>query len=99
MRLVYTRPALERIAEIQTFWADHTTEDKAEELVTSLMEKTKQLLANPLRGFPEPKLARLGLGYRGLLLGRFKVIYYVSGEEVHITDFFDTKQHPSRMRG
>ena len=37
MRLVYTRPALERIAEIQAFWADHTTEDKAEELVTSLM--------------------------------------------------------------
>lgn len=99
MKLVYTRPALERIAEIQAFWAEHTAEDKAQEMVAFLMEKTKQLLADPLRGFPETKLAQLGLGHRSLLLGRFKVIYYVSGEEVRITDFFDTKQHPSRMRG
>jgi hypothetical protein len=27
------------------------------------------------------------------------VVYLLEGETIFITDFFDTKQHPSRMRG
>ncbi|MBX2972784.1 MAG: type II toxin-antitoxin system RelE/ParE family toxin [Flavobacteriales bacterium] len=75
MRLVYTKPALDRIAEIQAYWAAQTSEDKAEAIITSLMEKTRQLCEHPLRGFPERKLAGMGKGYRGFLLGKYKIIY------------------------
>ena len=99
MRLVYTKPALDRIAEIQVFWAALTSEENAEAIVSSLMEKTRRLCEQPLRGLPERKLTHLGKGHRSFLLGRYKIIYYVHDDEVRVTDFFDTRQHPSRMRG
>ena len=99
MKLVFTQPALERIAEIQAFWAERTSEDRAEALIHALLKKAQRLRTHPLSGFPEPKLAALALGHRSLLLGKFKIVYYVTTDEIRITDFFDTRQHPSRMRG
>ena len=45
------------------------------------------------------RLAKRGQGHRCLIVGRFKIVYFVEGDPIHVTDFFDTKQHPSRMRG
>ncbi|HMN04501.1 MAG TPA: hypothetical protein PKD45_02145 [Flavobacteriales bacterium] len=63
------------------------------------MKRAQELIDQPWKGPPEPGLLKLKEGHRFLLLGRYKIIYRVVGDVIHITDFFDTKQHPSRMRG
>jgi len=73
--------------------------EKADKTIAELLDKADSLLEYPLRGIPEPALADLGKGYSSLITGRYKIVYYVSGDEIRITDLFDTKQHLSRMRG
>ena len=71
----------------------------AARLVDSLLAKTLGLLDHPKKGKPEKYLAHRGKGHRSLREGRFLIIYFLDKDTIHITDFFDTKQHPSRMRG
>ncbi len=73
--------------------------EKADKTIAELLDKADSLLEHPLRGIPEPALANLGKEHRSLITGRYKIVYYVSGDEIRITDLFGTKQHLSRMRG
>jgi plasmid stabilization system protein ParE len=99
MRLVYTGPVRNRIAEIRNFIASGSSIERADKVIAGLLDQADTLKDHPLRGAPEALLAKKGKGHRGLRVGRYKIIYYSSGDEIWITDFFDTKQHPSRMRG
>jgi plasmid stabilization system protein ParE len=99
MRLVYTKPVRSRILEIHQYVAEAASEEHANDLIRILFDKADRLLVHPLLGSPVPELASLNKGHRGLVLGRYKIIYNVTRDEVRITDFFDTRQHPSRMRG
>lgn len=99
MRLVYTKPVRDRIAEIRDHIAADSSIERADKVISALLDKADTLLEHPLRGAPESTLAGKGKGHRGLQAGRYKIVYYVHENEVRVTDFFDTKQHPSRMRG
>ncbi|MFN8410733.1 MAG: type II toxin-antitoxin system RelE/ParE family toxin [Flavobacteriales bacterium] len=99
MRLLYTRPARQRLVGIEDYFSLHASPKAAARLVDGLLTKALGLLKHPKKGKPERLLAHRGLGHRSLSAGRFLIIYYVEGDTIHITDFFDTRQHPSRMRG
>ena len=99
MKLVYTKPVRNRIVEIRNYLAENTSFEQADLTISKLLDKADSLLEHPLRGIPEPALANLGKGYRSLITGRYKIVYYVSGDEIRITDLSNTKQHLSRMRG
>lgn len=99
MRLIYTGPVRNRITEIRNHIAADSSVERADKMIAGLLDKADTLLQHPLRGIPEPALAKKGKGHRSLLSGRYKIIYYMAEDEIRITDFFDTKQHPSRMRG
>ncbi len=99
MKLQYTLPARQRLTEIEDYLTVHASERSAIRIVDGLLKKAQSLAANPLKGRPVRQLAHRGKEHRGLSASRYKVIYYVEGETIYITDFFDTKQHPARMRG
>ena len=99
MRLVYTKPVVDRIAEIEDYFTLQSSAKKAEELIARLLSQAYTLLDHPFRGMPEKYMEHRGKGHRSLIVDRYKVIYYVEDDAVHITDFFDMKQHRSRMRG
>ena len=46
-----------------------------------------------------PFLEHLGLGHRPIIEGHFKIIYKVEGEYIYITDIFDSRQDPDKMKG
>ncbi len=76
-----------------------SSEQRADKVVERLLFRASELLEHPLKGPPEPGLTSLNSGHRYLLYGRYKIIYRILDGTIHVTDFFDTKQHPSRMRG
>lgn len=99
MRLSYTLPARQRLVEIEDYFSLHASPKVAARLVDGLLTKAFGLLNHPKKGKPENLLAHRGMGHRSLSAGRFLIVYYVDGDTVYITDFFDTRQHPSRVRG
>ena len=78
---------------------NESSEARADKVEACLFDRAMELVLHPLKGPPEPALSILGEGHRFLLLGRYKIIYRVVDDVIHVTDFFDTKQHYSRMRG
>lgn len=99
MTLEVSTSARQRLFDIWKRIRDDSSEERADKVETRLIARAKELVQQPLKGPPEPHLVILNEGHRFLLLGRYKVIYRIIGEIIYVTDFFDTKQHPSRMRG
>ncbi len=99
MTVLVSRFAQMRLHSIWRWVRDASSRERADRLEARLLERANSLARHPLKGPAEPVLAFKQKGYRYLLFGRYKIIYRVEGEVIHITDFFDTKQHPSRMRG
>lgn len=99
MTVEVTTQARLRLWSIWKRIALDTSADRADKVEARLLARAAELERHPHKGHPEPMLAHRGQGHRSLLLGRYKIIHLIAGERIYITDFFDTKQHPSRMRG
>ncbi len=41
----------------------------------------------------------MGQGHRRWVVGHYKLIYLVLEDQLVITDFFDTRQDPKKMKG
>jgi len=72
--------------------------DKVEEIRANLFSSTKILLDHPNIGQIEENFSHLKLNHRRLIEGHYKIIYRVDSGIIHVTDFFDTREHPSKMR-
>jgi plasmid stabilization system protein ParE len=55
-------------------------------------------MADPYIGQQEEYLEHLGKDHRRLIEGNYKIIYRVQGEDIYITDIFDSRQDPSKMK-
>jgi len=73
--------------------------DKIISLRARIQNKVKQLLLNPELGQREERLATLQKDHRRLIEGNFKIIYYVEENIIVVTDIFDARQDPKKMKG
>jgi hypothetical protein len=44
-------------------------------------------------------LEHLGAGHRRVIVGPFKIIYRLTANAVYVTDIFDSRRDPKRMKG
>ena len=98
MRLVYTEQALNSLEESLNFIAPNVPYEKLIEIRDRILDQADTLLLQPLKGQQEPFLEQLGLGHRRLVEGNYKIIYRVDGENIYITDIFDSRQDPDKMQ-
>ncbi len=73
--------------------------DKALEIRGDLLNKAESLSSNPYKGQKEEYLEHLNKDHRRIFKGHFKIIYRIEGYEIFITEFFDTRQDPEKMKG
>lgn len=99
MKLVYTEQALDSLEEALNFIAPKVSHEKLIEIRDSILDKADTLLLHPLKGQKETFLGHLGLDHRRLIEGHYKIIYRVIGEYIYITDIFDSRQDPEKMKG
>ena len=99
MKLVYTEQALVSLEEILEFNATKVSYEKLKEIRNRILDKADTLLLQPLKGQKEPFLEHLGLGHRRLVESHYKIIYRVAGEYIYVTDIFDARQDPDKMKG
>lgn len=100
MKVIYTEQALESLSESLRFLIQEQglSIKQVSNIKTHLLDKTEKLQEHPYSGQTEEYLAHLNLGHRRIIEGTFKIIYRVDGNIIYITDFFDTRQNPEKMK-
>jgi plasmid stabilization system protein ParE len=98
MKLIYTKQALLSLEETLNFIAPKVTPEKLIEIRDNILDAADTLVLQPLQGLREPFLEHLGLGHRSLVVSHYKIIYRVVGEYIYITDIFDSRQDPYKMK-
>lgn len=64
-----------------------------------IISRVMSLKLNPYKGQSESYLEHLHLSHRRIVEGNYKIIYRVEGSTIFITDIFDSRQDPSKMKG
>jgi plasmid stabilization system protein ParE len=98
MNLIYTEQAFIGLQESLEFIAPKVSYEKLMEIRSQILDKADTLLFDPLKGQEEPYLESLGLGHRRLIERHYKIIYRVVEENIYITDIFDSRQDPEKMK-
>ena len=98
MKLVYTEQAIESLQECLDFFPPEVSTEKRLQIRDKILEKADGLLSRPRMGQREEYLEHMGQSHRRIIEGYYKIIYRVEGETIYITDIFDTRQDPARMK-
>ena len=99
MKLLYTEQAIVSLEEALDFIAPKISQGKLFEIRKQILDAADTLLLQPQQGQIEPYLEHLSLGHRRLVEGNYKIIYRIIGEYIYITDVFDSRQNPDKMKG
>jgi len=70
----------------------------ANKIKNKIFDATRQLKAHPLSGQLEHHLEHFNEGHRYLISGNYKIIYKPVKEGILITDIFDARQDPQKMK-
>lgn len=99
MKIVITNSAKVSLRILYYFYSETVSKNLAERIKSELIATMSILEDYPNIGQKEERLADLNLNHRYLVNGNHKIIYRVEGEMIYITDFFDTRQDPSKIKG
>ncbi|MCW3808142.1 type II toxin-antitoxin system RelE/ParE family toxin [Plebeiibacterium marinum] len=99
MKLIFTEQALFSLEEALNFIAPKVSNKKLNEIKNNILDAADTLLLQPHQGQKEPLLEHLDLEHRRLIVNHYKIIYRVIGEHIYITDIFDSRQDPDKMKG
>lgn len=99
MELRITDYAIAHLVESVELTLSGASIEKLEAVIEQVLEETRRLTQWPHAGQAEVWLAGREHEYRRLVAGNFKIIYRIEGEVIQVTDIFDARQDPSRMRG
>jgi plasmid stabilization system protein ParE len=99
VKLDYAIEAIQNLEESLDVTCEGMSLQKREELVSKIFKEAERLIKYPRAGQIEPLMEGMRFEYRRLVVGNFKIIYRIDGEWIRITDIFDARQDPKRMRG
>lgn len=99
MKLVYTEQAINGLQACIDFFPPEVSSEKRLHIRDEILAKADQLLVNPRLGQKEEYLEQLGQNHRRLIESYYKIIYRVEGELIYVTDIFDSRQDPDKMKG
>ena len=98
MKVFWTKFALDSLSEVYYYYLKNVNENIASNIRDSILYSTKQLEKYSLSGPTEELLMDLEEGHRYIIRGNYKIIYKIQNKKVYITDVFDTRQNPEKIR-
>ena len=99
MTLKFTDRALRSLERSLVLLASKYTPEQRETYAQKIFERTRMLVQFPRSGQREERLASLGQGHRRLIVDNFKVVYFIDGDVIRVTDIFDSRRDPEEMLG
>ncbi len=98
MRVQLTANARKRFREIYDYFKSVGASKKGRRIRAQVNKKILLLRDTPMMGQEEESLVELGQGHRYLVEENYKIIYRIIDDVVYITDIFDTRQGPDKMK-
>ncbi len=99
MRQVFwTNFAISELKNIYLYYRMVATNKVADKIRKSIFDSTRHLTKQPLIGTVEENLMDLKQGHRYLVAGNYKIIYRIIHDNIYITDIFDCRQNPQKMK-
>ncbi|SRR5690554_1734826 len=98
MKIYFTEQSLVSLHESLEFISDQISAEKLQQIRNQILNATDILLKNPKLGQPEEYLTHLNLGHRRIIEGHYKIIYRAKGQSIYVTDIFDTRQDPKKIK-
>ncbi len=99
MRWIITQSAWESLDKAIYFLSGRWNDHVVDQIVGEIWEHIEVVIRYPSGGQLEDDLAELGREHRRIVCGHFKIIYYVDDEKLYVTDIFDSRQDPGKMKG
>jgi plasmid stabilization system protein ParE len=100
MKVRMTKPAQRRLNQIDDYYKEQGNKRHGTRLRKSIVKQSRLLSKHPEMGPEEPNLKHLGQGHRFILVEKlYKVVYLIAKPIIFITDVFDTRQDPDKMKG
>ena len=101
MKLIYSDNALEQLQNILDFLVStmEIPPHKAIQIRDQILDRADVILTNIYIGQKEDYLEHLQLSHRRVIVGHYKIIYNIKDDYILITDIFDTRQDPDKMKG
>lgn len=99
MNVKITKPALNRLMAIHKYYKAEGNISKGIAIQKKIVQMAQLLGDNPLLGKKEKHLEDMGLDHRSLVVDRhYKVIYRIEKSDLYITDIFDVRQDPEKIK-
>ena len=98
MKVFWTNFALNSLHEIFAYYKENVSVIVALNIKDNILSTTCQLEKQPLSGSVELLLTNLNEGHRYLIRGNYKIIYKIQNNKVFITDVYDTRQDPDKIK-
>lgn len=99
MKVKITDPAKDQLRRIYHYHRRSGNGKKGRQIRKNVLEKARLLKDFPEMGQEEDNLKHLGLGHRYIPIKPFyKIIYLIIKPIIYITDIFDTRQDPDKMK-
>jgi len=100
LKIYWTDFAKSQLKEVYFYYRENATLNVATRLVEKLIKETRKLQTQPEIGQKEILLEDRKEGFRYLVCKNYKIIYWFNGNKnrIEITDIFDTRQNPIKMK-
>ena len=100
MTIVITGLARASLQKIYSYFRSKGAGMKGREIRKKVLEISKLLVNNPQMGQKEVYLEHLNQDHRYIpVMASYKIIYRIIGQTIYITDVFDTRQAPGKIKG
>jgi len=97
-QIIWTNFAISELKNIYLYYRMIASDKVADKIRKSIFDGTKPLIKQPLIGAVEENLIDLGQEHRYIVVDNYKIIYRVIQLDIYITDIFDCRQNPKKMK-
>lgn len=98
MKVFITNYAKKNFFNIVNYYKDNISTSMANNIKDGILNSIKILSENPNIGKEEELLKSLNENHKYLISKNYKIIYKVVNNQIFITDIFDVRQDPSKIR-
>ena len=96
--IIWTASAKTELRKIYQYYKDKASIALAQKIKNNILFSPEILKTHPLAGQEEESLKALQEGHRYLVEGNYKIIYKVVEKKIFLTDVFDSRQNPAKLK-
>jgi plasmid stabilization system protein ParE len=86
------------LAKIFGYLAKYASIEIAKNVKYGVLEQISTLLKHAKLGQLEEDLCELGKNHRRLVYKHYKIVYRIEKDTIYITDIFDSRQDPEKIK-